>query len=536
MKHSAKKATKLTAPLCFFLYAFSGALLALPIAFPAFWLAGWIAPIPVLYLELCKKEKDSYLRAYGRGMCFFWFFGIVVFHWFTQLYPLDFLGFEKSDALITVLLATLGIPLLQSIVSSLVFVFICFIRKKGFIKAHPILSSVFTASLFSLFEFCHTLTWIGVPWGRFAVGQVGCLQIIQSVSLFGSYFITFIMIFTSSLLAVFNKKAREKQFRSSVLCLTLAMLVFFMNFTFGAVKCALPEKDAETVTVGAVQGNIRFEDKWDNKARYTMDTYSSLTKKAAGDGAELVIWPETALPYDISENDAIYEFFSETSRESGCQVLITVFESDTTGIYNTARLAKKDGTIDGTVYKKRHLVPFGEYIPMEELISAVYPPLTELSSMMEEISPGEDTAIIDTDYGRLGTLICFDSIYEELCRESVSDGAELIAISTNDSWFSKSSALSQHNAQAQLRAVENGRYVVRAANTGISSVISPKGEILTSIGDSEEGFITADVRFLDNTTLYTRTGNIFVFFCALYVAIITAAALIENKKRREKQK
>ena len=520
MKHTEKKAKKARALLRFFLYAFSGFLFALPTAIPCLWLIGWIAPVPVLYLELYSKDKnDSYLLAYCRGMSFFVFFGICVFYWFIELYPLDFLGFEKGEAICIIILASIGIPLLQAVASSFIFILLRIVKKRGFSKKHPVISAAFAAGAFSLGEFYHTLFWFGVPWGKAAVGQVGCLANVQSASLFGSYFITFLMIFTSSLIAASLKRKYGKR---RILLSALALAVFLSNFIFGTVRCAVIEKRSteNTVTVAAIQGNVYFESKWSNKTRYILDTYSSLSKEASRDGAELIIWPETARPYDISENDFMLDYFTDCASECGCEILVTAFESEGDDLYNTARLAKKDLTVDDTVYKKRHLVPFGEYIPLKNLVSAVYPPLLHLSSAIDEMTPGEESAVIETEDGSLGVLICFDSIYDELCRESVRDGAGLIAVSTNDSWFSGSSALSSHNAHSQLRAVENGRFVIRAANTGISSVISPSGEIVESLGDNEKGYITADVRYINDTTLYTRTGNAFLVFCAALVACV----------------
>lgn len=519
----------------FFLCAGSGSLTALPLVFPGLWFIGWIAPAGVLYYELYKTpRKDTYFSSYLRGMSFFWFFGLVVFHWFFGLYPLDFLGFDPADAVIIVILASCGIPLLQSLVSSFIFVCLAFIRKNESISRHPLLSGLFCASLFAASEYLHTLTPFGVPWGRLAVGQTGWLPIVQSVSLFGSYFITFIMILFAFLAvrAFFENKNGNK--KKAILSISLALFIFIANITFGCIKMAIPEKDTDTVNVSAVQGNIRFEDKWADKPAHTMDTYLRLTKESAESGADLIIWPETAIPYDLTESYRMENYFSEVGIATKSQVIVTCFESDETGVYNTARLVTADGEIDDTVYKKRHLVPFGEYIPMEDFVTTVFPPLTELCSSMEQLTPGNKTEIIETENGKLGMLVCFDSIYEDLCRQSSFDGAELIAISTNDSWFKGTCALNQHNTQARLRAIENGRYIVRSANTGISSIISPKGEIIDALEEDREGCIVSSVRFIKDKTLYTVTGNLFVFLCFLYLPLFVLYALITKKKRKNK--
>jgi len=540
MNSYEKKVPKLPkALLRFFLYAFCGALTALPLVITDLWFIGWLSPVPVLLCELFEdRKKDRCIFAYGRGMAYFWSFGIVVFLWFIQLYPLDFLGFERTAALIIVILATCGIPLLQAIVSAFLFVCLSLARRWGLPFRHPVLSAVFSALLFSLFEYFHTLTWAGVPWGRLAVGQTGCLPVVQSASLFGSYFITFLMILCASLLALSLKDIHSGNKRRAAIVSFVALGIFAINFIFGAIRIAVLDSSLEKekmVSCAAIQGNILFEDKWGDKEWYTMELYRTLTNEAADNGAELILWPETAIPYDYNMNPRMDRLFSSLGTETECETIVTYFESANGKLYNCARLLKPDGTLGESTYKKRHLVPFGEFTPMEELINALFPPLAEMSAIDSPITAGDGTALIDTSHGKVGTLICFDSIYEELCLESVRDGAQLIAVSTNDSWFSGSSALRQHNAQSCLRAVENSRYVLRSANTGISSVISPTGKVLSSLGDSVEGVVYGNVSFLQTRTLYTMTGNVFVYFSALSSAAILVLAFIEHKKRDNKK-
>ncbi len=540
MKDTAKKASaRIFAFSRFFLYALCGSLLALPSLIPSLWPLGWVAAVPVLCCELFSQRlSGSYLAAYGRGMSFFWFFGLLTFYWFWQLYPLDFLGFDKTSALFVVLLATLGIPLLQGLSSSLVFVFIAFAKKRGLFSKAPLLGSAFVAALFSLAEYLHTLTWAGVPWGRLAIGQTGCAAAIQSASLFGSYFITFLIIFCSSLLAFSLCQLKRRTAKKDILSLSLALLIFFSNLGYGAFRISAIEGElSPDTTVACLQGNIRFEDKWAGKGQYTLDLYRSMTKEASAKGADIVFWPETALPYDISDDDYLYGRILSLAKEADCHLIATAFARDSEGrLYNTARYISPEGEQVGPIYSKRHLVPFGEYIPYENLIRKYAPPLAELSAIDDPVTPGESSAVFDTPKGRIGSLICFDSIYETLSRDSVLDGAELLAIYTNDSWFTGSAALAQHNGQAILRAVECRRYVVRAANTGISSVISPTGKVLSSLGDSETGFVLEEVDFIKENTLYTTIGNSFLTICAIGVALTEAALFINHLRKRKKLK
>ena len=166
---------------------------------------------------------------------------------------------------------------------------------------------------------------------------------------------------------------------------------------------------------------------------------------------------------------------------------------------------------------------------MRDLIVALVPPLAELVQV--NILPGDDAAIYQSEAGGIGSLICFDSIYETLARDSVRQGAQLLTISTNDSWFFDSAAARMHNAQAQLRAVETGRWVVRAASTGISSIISPSGTVMASQEALTEGILMGEVEMREQITLYTRLGNIVVWLCMAFVLGLLTLGVLMKKDR-----
>jgi hypothetical protein len=157
----------------------------------------------------------------------------------------------------------------------------------------------------------------------------------------------------------------------------------------------------------------------------------------------------------------------------------------------------------------------------------------ELAMLDDDVTPGSDSGIIESGRIKFGSLICFDSIYEQLTRESLIDGREVLVISTNDSWFYDSAAGRMHNAQAKLRAVESGRYVLRAANTGISSVITPAGKVIEQLEPLTAGYIVADVGARDGKTLYTLTGNFFVALCAFFCIVTAASGLPLGIKKRK---
>ncbi len=520
----------------FCLYAFSGIAFAMPFIFPSLWLLGWIVPFGVLFLEYFRSHrKDSYFRAWRRGFCFFWFFSFVIFSWFFYLYPMDFLGIDTATAVAIIAIASIGLPAAQAVISAFLFVGIAFLRRKGFISAHPFLLSAFVGAFYCLCEYAHTLTWVGVPWGRLAVGQVGCIFNVQSASLFGSYFLSFLLFFCASLFAFFLKRLRDASFRKGAVYIIVAACVFLSNFTFGIVRyISVSSSQGEKITAAAVQGNIKYEKK--RNVEHTLRTYRDLTRDAAEAGAELIAWPETALPFDINETYLIEELFIKAATNNDVTLIATAFMSEGEDkLYNIARLVRPDGEIDDPIYAKRRLVPFGEFLPMKELIKTVYPPLATLAEIEDPLTPGDSTAVFTSDMGRIASLICFDSIYEELALQSVREGAELLVISTNDSWFMGSPALNQHNSHARLRAIENNRYIIRSANTGISSVISPAGEVLATVPEGVSGYVVADVEMISENTLYCIIGNSFLILCLVSSVSLPVFSAISRKKGEKKK-
>lgn len=169
---------------------------------------------------------------------------------------------------------------------------------------------------------------------------------------------------------------------------------------------------------------------------------------------------------------------------------------------------------------------------MEWFIRTFLPIFLELNLIEDPLGEGTDANVFDTDLGKIGGIICFDSIFPALSVDSVRNGAELLVVSTNDSWFGDSGALRQHNHQSELRAIETGRYVVRSANTGVSSIITPEGEYLAEIPPLTEDYATAEVYMRSDKTLYTVIGDLFSYVClSVTVAGLLYSAYISIKKR-----
>ncbi len=492
----------------------------------------WLTMIP-LFIGLFRfgsRAETTLRQAYFYGFLTLFAYNFVLYHWFLNLYPLDFAGLDNAASALVVMLGWIGLSLLQALPGGLIFVAYCWMQKQGVFEKIPILRPFAFGALWIVWEWSATLTWAGVPWGRLALGQMQWLAALQSASLLGSYFVSALILSVNGLLAyaIFHR-AR------AVACVVSAAALLVCNFAFGYARLSqetLAETE-KTVKVGVIQGNINSHEKWDENSYPRMKrVHADLTRKAVADGAQLIVWAETALPYTLNKNEDLSEYVSSLAKECDVTIIVGAFYTDEEGKdYNALYCVMPDGTIKDQVYTKRHLVPFGEFVPMKTLITTLIPPLADLAVLDADLTQGEDSALFETEMGKIGSLICFDSIYEELTRQSVADGAEMLVLSSNDSWFRDSAAVYMHQAQAQLRAIESGRCIARSANTGISTVISERGELRAWIDPLEKGYAVAQIETHETHTFYTAVGNLLVYLCIAFdLGLIVYGSLLKRKR------
>jgi apolipoprotein N-acyltransferase len=245
-----------------------------------------------------------------------------------------------------------------------------------------------------------------------------------------------------------------------------------------------------------------------------------------------VLWPESATPFYFGAPGPETDALRTLARTSGTSMLIgsDLWEAGAAGtpprIYNAAFMLEADGTLGG-VYRKVHLVPFGEYVPMQSVLFFAAP----LVEAVSNFSPGARVNTLPLGDASVSTAICYEVVYPDLIREGVLEGSELLTTITNDAWFGRSSAPWQHFNMAAMRAIEQGRYLVRSANTGVSGVVDPYGRVLMASDLFVEGAWTADVRLLDGLTIYARTGDLIVWL-SIAVTVVALLPLGRRTKAR----
>jgi len=240
-------------------------------------------------------------------------------------------------------------------------------------------------------------------------------------------------------------------------------------------------------------------------------------------GPDLIVWPETALPFYFLHDDALTEQMVELVR--GCKAHFLVgspsFQTGGRGTryYNSSYLIDPSGNVLGK-YDKVHLVPYGEYVPLKRFL----PFLGKLVEAVGDFEPGKQGQVLSLNGKKIGVLICFEVIFPELARAMCRNGAQLLVTITNDAWFGTSSAPYQHLSMVVFRAVETHLAVARAANTGISAYIDPVGRVLDATPLFEEAVRVRHLHIMDQETFYARYGDLFAIACILICVAISIAA------------
>ncbi len=496
--------------------------------------------IPAIYAILRLTDNpDRRLRGYyGYGLIFFWAYYAVCFHWFAYLYPLDFTGINNFFSVIVIIVAIFGLSLLQALISAPMFVIFGAFARLGTFKKFSYLPIFLLPPLYAIFEFIQTLGWWGVPWGRLCLGQCGFMPTLATSSLFGSYTVTALIVFANTLFAYAIYKA--KGIKYTAFLSGFALLAVALNLGVGTIIYAAESAEYESsdkIKVAAIQGNYDSSEKWVAPAEQVLEVYSDMTRKAAAEGAELIVWPETAYPFATVPDSYTARRFELLAMETGADIIIGTIMYEGGNTYNVCYYVSAEDGICETVYFKRRLVPFGEFVPMRSFIDVVMPFMSDISILAEDMTPGTDSNVFDVPgMGKVGSIICFDSIYEALCADSVRDGAELFAISTNDSWFSDSCGIYMHNNQARLRSVEFGRATVRAGNTGVSSIITPTGEVSGQIDILERGYLVGEVSLSSEKTLYSMVGNLFIYLSVAEICGLLGFEIYSYCRKRSAEK
>jgi len=378
----------------------------------------------------------------------------------------------------------------------------------------------------------------GLPWMLLGYSQHQWLPIIQISDITSVYGVSWVIVLVNVVLTDLLRWSWSRFYRRHRPTLpwhapALAILTLTASLGYGeaALRNIPPPDSKQSVAIGLVQPNIDQAHKWDQAyRRATLDRYAALTAQAAKD-VDLVVWPEAATPF-LFEDEPVYRTeLALLAQKQGVPLLfgspaLRRYANGRPYLLNSAYLLSPDGQIVGR-YDKRHLVPFGEYIPFHSSL------LFFLDKLVEGIGDFEagTTATVfsppvrpDAPQPKVSVVICYEVIFPGLVREFVEQGATLMTTITNDAWFGNSSAPHQHFAMVIFRAVENRVAFARAANTGISGFIDPSGRVLNATPLVTEQAVRGRVPLRTGLTVYSRYGDVFAYACVIIVALFGIVA------------
>ena len=383
---------------------------------------------------------------------------------------------------------------------------------------------------FVFFEWVRSFIFTGFPWNLLGTALAFDARAIQGAAYIGTYGLSLLLLLMSCGAAILVSGAFQKRFYGGALWFIL-LPAGFLLWAAGQYEKTEPG----TTVVRLVQPSIPQTFKWEPGLAYrNFRKYIDLSKSRPSDGVKLVVWGETASPYFLDRDEEHLAEITEAVPDGGFLItglLRAGFENGAYVPYNSMFVINGRGEIKD-YYDKAHLVPFGEYLPFREYLPAFMAPV---ASVVGDLGSGEKYKKLQVaGLPLMGGAICYESIFpkEVLNPEQK---PELLVVLANDGWYGVSAGPYQHLAAAQMRAVEEGITVIRSANTGISAVIAPNGDVSGLIGLNEEGVSdTALPKVLEKSTLYGRYGNIvpggLLFFCLLLALLLNSFTI--NTTRR----
>jgi len=324
-----------------------------------------------------------------------------------------------------------------------------------------------TALLFTIAETLRSYGPLGNPFGSLSTTQVET-PFAPLAAFGGATLITLAITLIGA--AITEVLIDERRLRSSCVTIGLVILIVTLANIFAPARSLPPA----TYPVALVQGDIRQSLKWspgaltEAIARYEGLTESLTEDETATTRARVILWPETVLPTDLAADTTLQRRLSRLAKQLDATLVVGALERAQDRPYNTLWFFGPHGENDH--YRKRRLVPFAETLPGDALLHTI--PLTQWIS---RFGAGTDPFVLTRDGRHLAPLICWESGFPDLLHDQMRHGADTVLLATDDAWFGNSAGPDQHAAFAQLRAIESGTWILRAAATGVTGIIAPNG-------------------------------------------------------------
>jgi apolipoprotein N-acyltransferase len=480
------------------------------------WLA-WFALVPLLAAMRLQPPSGCFRLGFTAG----------VVHFLSMMYWI-----------VVVLGNYGGLPVFLSVTALIALCCYLALYPALFGLIHPLLRDARFGMLLSAgawvgLEYLRGKLLTGFPWCFIGHSQAARIQLIQLCDLVGVYGVSFLVAAVNLLVFGLLFRYRNGLRRSLPVEGPVVVALFALALGYGHLKTREPSPGtgpSDPVRTAIIQGDIDQSEKWlPEHQEKTLGTYRRLSLRAAKRDPDLIVWPETAVPF----------FFQDPSRLSAGVIALPdltgadlLFGSPAyQGSGRRTRYANRAYLLSAEErrvehYDKVHLVPFGEYVPLQRFLPFVH----RLVPAAGDFTPGERVEPLKATGYSAGVLICFEAIFPGLARRQVEEGADILVNLTNDAWFGPTSAPFQHLSMSLFRAVETRRPLVRAANTGISAFVDTRGRVTRRSGLFREAVLLSEVHPSSRPpTPYVRWGDVFPPFLLVLVFVRVAASGIRGR-------
>jgi len=484
---------------------------------PGLYYLSWVCLAPLIYAVLRAREADaaellaeetfSYLAPASVGQAFLlgWVCGTVVYlgscYWvFSVMHYYG--GLSRAVSAVLLLLFSLYVGLHQAVFAALVA---WAARARAGYSRRALFLAPF---LWVAVELLRTYL-VGFPWDLLGTTQVANTALSRIATLTGVYGLSFeIALVNAAFAAAFLVRPPRRRL---MLAATMATAVF-LQLTQYIELDRLPV-DSHALLV---QQNVPIRESWQS-AEYigllqSLDAISTIPPGSAK--VNLVVWPESPAPFFLNDDRFVSTISAIARRTNDFVVAGSLGVRPAAGgenlLYNSAALVNPQGQIAAR-YDKVHLVPFGEYIPLQRLLSFAQ----SLTREVGTFARGSDRWPLDAGAAKLGVFICYESVFPGEVRQFADHGAQVFVNISNDGWFGNSGAPEQHLNVARMRAIENERWLLRATNTGITASIDPFGRVVAQAPTGTRTTLLAPYSLRAETTFYTRYGDWFPCLCAI---------------------
>jgi apolipoprotein N-acyltransferase len=400
------------------------------------------------------------------------------------------------------------------------YLFFFYAGMKIFIKKYGVSGLVFAPFLYVVIEWLKGRVFGGFPWWGLGYSLSMNDYILQSARFFGIYGLSFLAMMVSVSLC-FLIISRREIFTLIFSSITIVLLLF--SFVDGYFYCRKNIEKGDTLVAGFIQPNIPQDRKWNPQFRSEiMRRMEDLSFSLEKECLDVLVMPESSTPVEWGYDKEYDEKMVKIAKQTNSNFIFgTVFE-DEKGIYNGAIILNRKGDKIGD-YKKTHLVPFGEYVPMQKTLSFLSP----IVETVGNFESGNDLKPINIEGKSVGITICYETIFPNLVRKQVNLGAQVLVNLSNDAWYVGTPALMQHFLIDRVRCVENKRYLVRSANGGVSATVNFNGKIesLAEINKPSASF--GEVKLISEKTFYAKWGD---FYILIFVIVLFGGFISKEVK------